>query len=163
MELIQGKAKLAALVTSIGKASSKLDATIHVALVSLLAHIRDHGDTTLMTRLFSLLPKGSRVKSYFDWCQKFGPLTVYRDRDRFGQVKVNKGWKPEQFDIVSAMAIAPWDLVSHNKEAKALEFSAIVRWVSREAKKSITAGKFTIDQVKTLPDRVAADLVSIKA
>jgi hypothetical protein len=163
MELIQDKAKLTAFITAIGKASIKLDEQIHQALASLLVHIRDHGDTTLLTRLFSVLPKGSRLKSYFDWSETFGPLKVDRSKANFGQVKIKKGWKPEDFNILEAMAIAPWDLVSHNREAKALEFDALVKLVTRQARKSIDAGKFTIEQVRGLSDRVAADLVTIQA
>lgn len=160
MEIIQDSSKLSALVNSIAKSSAKLDATIHQALVSLLVHIRDHGDTTLMTRLFSALPKGSRLKSYFDWCEKFAPVKVKRSKDEFGQVAVKKDRSPEDFDILTAMAIAPWELPGHNKEAKALEFDAIVRWVTTQAKRSIEAGKLNIDQVRALSDRVAADLIA---
>lgn len=163
MDIIQDTAKLTALVTKIARASTALDATIHQALVSLLVHIRDHGDTTLMTRLFAALPKGSRLKSYFDWCEKFAPVKVDRSKDGFGQLSLKKGRTPEQFDILEAMARAPWDLVSHNREAKALEFDAIVKWVTAQAKKSLAEGKLTIDQVRGLSDRVTADLVSIEA
>lgn len=160
MEIIQDSGKLSALVNSIAKSSTKLDATIHQALVSLLVHIRDHGDTTLLTRLFASVPKGSRLASYFAWCEKFAPVKVNRTKDAFGQVKVKKDRDPEEFNILEAMAIAPWDLPEHNREAKALEFDAIVRWVSRQARKSIEAGKMNIDQVQALSDRVAADLVA---
>lgn len=160
MEIIQGSSKLSALINSIAKSSAKLDATIHQALVSLLVHIRDHGDTTLLTRLFASVPKGSRLKSYFDWCEQFAPLKVKRDKENFGQVTVKKGRSPEDFNILEAMAIAPWDLASHNREAKALEFDAIVRWVTTQAKRSIEAGKLNIDQVRAISDRVAADLVA---
>lgn len=160
MEIIQGSSKLSALVNVIAKSSAKLDATIHQALVSILVHIRDHGDTTLLTKLFSVLPKGSRLKSYFDWCERFAPLKVKRDKESFGQVTIKKGRSPEDFDILAAMAIAPWQLPEHNREAKAMEFDAIVKWVSRQAKKSIEAGKFSVDQVRALSDRVAADLIA---
>lgn len=80
---------------------------IHQALVANLVHIRDHGDTTLLAELFSVIPKGSRLKSYFAWCSKF---TVSTSKDSFGTVKIRKGRMPEQFDILGAMAIAPWDL-----------------------------------------------------
>ena len=40
----------------------------------------------------------------------------------------------------------------------ALEFDAIVKWLSREARKSIAAGKLTIDQVRGLSDLLAANL-----
>lgn len=163
MNIIQDKAKLTALVASIGKASVKLDETIHVALVSLLVHIRDHGDTTLLTRLFAALPRGSRLQSYFLWCEMFAPVKVNRKKDQFGQASVKKGHTPDQFNILEAMAIAPWDLVSHNKEAKALEFDALIKLVTRHARKSIDAGKLTIEQVRGLSDRVAADLVTIQA
>lgn len=160
MEIITCTIKLNALVTSIAKSSAKLDAAIHQALVSLLVHIRDHGDTTLLTRLFASIPKGSRIASYFAWCEKFAPVKVNRTKDAFGQVKVKKARSAEDFNILEAMAVAPWNLPEHNREAKALEFDAIVKWVTNQARKSIEAGKLNIDQVRALSDRVAADLVA---
>lgn len=160
MEIIQDSSKLSALVNSIAKSSAKLDAHIHQALVSLLAHIREHGDTTLLTKLFASVPKGSRLASYFAWCEKYAPLKVNRTKDAFGQVKVKKGRDPEDFNILEAMAVAPWNLPEHNREAKALEFDAIVKWVTNQTRKSIDAGKFSIDQVRALSDRVAADLIA---
>ena len=160
MEIIQDSGKLSALVNSIAKSSRKLDAVIHQVLVSLLVHIRDHGDTTLLTKLFASLPKGSRLASFFAWCEKFAPVKVNRTKDSFGQVRVKKDRDDEDFNILEAMAVAPWDLPQHNREAKALEFDAIVKWVTNQARKSIEAGKLSIDQVRALSDRVAADLVA---
>lgn len=160
MEIIQDTSKLHALVTAIAKSSAKLDAVIHQALVSLLVHIRDHGDTTLLERLFSSVPKGSRIASYFAWCEKFAPVKVKRTKDEFGQVTVKKGRNPEDFNILEAMAIAPWDLPGHNREAHAYDFEGLIRHVAKEARKSIERGLFTADHVKALSDRVAADLVA---
>lgn len=160
MEIIQGSTKLNNLITAISKSSSKLDSVIHQALVSLLVHVRDHGDTTLLERLFTAVPKGSRIASYFAWCEKYAPLKVKRTKEEFGQVTVKKGRSPEDFNILEAMAVAPWNLPEHNREAKALEFDAIVKWVTNQARKSIEAGKFNIDQVRALSDRVAADLIA---
>lgn len=153
---------LADRVAQIGKSSRKLDALIHETLVMLLVHIRDHGDTTLLTRLFASLPNGSRLKTYFVWCEKFAPLKVSKAKDTRGQVTVAKGRTTDDFLILEAMAIAPWDLAEHKNptELKVLTFEAIVKWVSKQAKKSISAGKFNIDQVRALSDRVAADLIA---
>ncbi len=160
MEIIKDVNQLSALVNRIASVSNKLDARIHQALVSLLVHIREHGDTTMLTKLFASLPKGSRLASYFTWCETFAPLKVNRTKDAFGQVKVKKDRDPEEFNILEAMAMAPWNLPEHNREAKALEFDAIVKWVTNQARKSIEAGKLNIDQVRALSDRVAADLIA---
>lgn len=160
MDIIQDSSKLAGLVDSIAKSSKELDAVIHQALVSLLVHIRDHGDTTLLTKLFTAVPKGSRLASYFAWCEKYAPLKVSRKKDAFGQVTVRKGRKPEQFNILEAMAFAPWNLPQHNREAHAYDFEGLIRHVAKEAKKSIERGLFTVDHVRALSDRVASDLIA---
>lgn len=54
---------------------------------------------------------------------------------------------------VDASPLASW--------ADALEFDAILKWLSRELKKSIAAGKLTIDQVRGLSDLVAANCSEI--
>jgi hypothetical protein len=163
MELITDKAKLVKLIAGIAGTSKKLDTTIHVCLISLLKHAHDHGDVTLVNRLFDALPKGSRLKVYFTWVEQFSPIKVSRIKATYGHCKVPKGWTADQFDILGAMAITPWDLADPNKgDAAAWDFETLVGFVAKKAAKSLAAGKLTIEQVRGLSDRVAADLVTVQ-
>lgn len=160
MDLILDSTKLNAAITLIARASSKLDTQIHVVAVSCLAHIRDHGNTTPLTSLFAALPKGTRLKSVFVWCEKFAPISVSMKKETYGQVKLHKDRTPEQFDVLNAMAFAPWDLAGHKEEAPALDFVGLLKLVTRHAKKSLASGRITIQEVKALSDRVSAELVT---
>ena len=58
------------MTTAIGRikaAGTVLQARIHATAVSTLAHIRDHGDTTLSCRLLDALANGQRVKALAFW------------------------------------------------------------------------------------------------
>lgn len=160
MDIIVEPTKLAAAITLIAKSSLKLDAKIHTVAVSCLVHIRDHGNTTPLTSLFAALPKGTRLKSIFVWCERFAPLLVSMKKETYGQVKLNANRTPEQYDILNAMAYAPWDLAGHKEEAPALDFVAILKLVTRHVKKSLAKGRITIEEVKALSDRVSAELTS---
>lgn len=154
--------ELSKRVTQIGTKSESLDTLIHETLCLLLVHIRDHGDTTLLTRLLKSLPKGSRLKSFFAWCEKFAPLKVSKAKDTRCNIVLNKVRDANDYQIKEASETSPWSLDEHKNpsELRVLEFEAIFNWVVKQAKKTYAAKKCSIDQVRALSDRVAAELVA---
>lgn len=80
--LIVGTANLSKAVASILNRGKKLDADIQLAGVSILAHIAEHGNVTLMNDLVAALPKGSRKNALLEWACKFGKLRLNEGADR---------------------------------------------------------------------------------
>ena len=75
-KLITGSASITKAVESIARRGKSLDNDIHRAAVSLIAHVRDHGDTTLVVSLIKAMPRGSRVKGLVEWFNEFSPMTI---------------------------------------------------------------------------------------
>lgn len=74
MKLFQGVAAINKEIDSIKKAGAKLDARIHVAGVSAIAHVAEHGDIGPINRLYLALPKGARKSAMAAWLMKFAPV-----------------------------------------------------------------------------------------
>lgn len=80
--LIVGTAALSKAVASIATRGKKLDSDIQVAGVSILAHINEHGNVTLLNDLALALPKGSRLNALKEWACKFGKVKLNEGADR---------------------------------------------------------------------------------
>lgn len=97
------------LITSIKTRGATLQADIHQAAYSTLAHIRDHGDYTGAVNLMNALPNGQRVKGLALWYSHFSKkkFTVRQDK-KAGNIwvgSVAKDRKPEDFLVDEAMQI----------------------------------------------------------
>lgn len=69
------------LIVSIKGRGAKLDADIHQAAVSVLAHHDQHGDTTLANRLLAAMPKSGRRNALQSWMLAFdGKLMLNTDK-----------------------------------------------------------------------------------
>jgi hypothetical protein len=83
--LISGAAAISKAVASIKNRGAKLDADIQLAGVSILAHIEQHHNVTLLNDLLLALPKGARKNALAEWAMANG------------QVKLNEG--PTRKDV----------------------------------------------------------------
>lgn len=72
---ILNKTQIEALIKSISGRASKLDKDIQLACVSIHAHIAEHGDHTLATRLVSALSAGQRRNTLIAWFEMTTWLT----------------------------------------------------------------------------------------
>lgn len=70
---------LGKLIDAIKKAGTKLDNDIHVAAVSALARLADHGDIGYCNRLYLALPKGVRKAAMTSWLLAYGSLKANTD------------------------------------------------------------------------------------
>lgn len=104
--------------TAIGRIAATgkvLQARIHTVAVSTLAHIRDHGDTTLAARLLDALANGQRVKALAFWYSHFsGGKAVFSKDKTSGEwkCKLSAERLPENFDIDGADATTFADLTN---------------------------------------------------
>lgn len=110
--LIIGTAELNKAIDSIIARGKKLDDSIQLTGLSLLQHIEDHGDVTLLNRLTIQFPKGSRRNAFAEWALAHGKVEINTGKDAkavpflYSKVKVtaleqaaSKMWtefKPEQ-------------------------------------------------------------------
>src|SRR5271169_2850555 len=132
---IMSNGELRTLIGEIGSTATALQDSIHNAGVSCLAHIRDHGDTTLMTSLLGALPNGQRVKALAYWAAHFSndKATFYKDKDtNEWSCKLAKDRVPEDFDIEGAYDMSFADLTAE-KEPKTLDLDGLEKYLKRVA------------------------------
>lgn len=82
LTLITGTAELNKAIDSIISRGKKLDDSIQLLGLSLLAHTQEHGDITLMNRLLVSFPKGSRRNAFAEWALKFGKYSLNTGADK---------------------------------------------------------------------------------
>ena len=120
MKLFTSKKDIVAAIEDIRATGKKLDQMIQVAACSVLSHLDQHGDISLVNSLIDAMPKGSRVNALRDFIGTFGKLK-YSDAkkafvyDKAGETDLNGAqsimwteFKPEQpyvaFDLKSLIA-----------------------------------------------------------
>lgn len=74
--LIVGAADIDKAIASIKVRGAKLDESIWIAGLSVLAHVDTHGDTTLADRLVNAMPKGGRKLALVEWLLAFGKVAL---------------------------------------------------------------------------------------
>ena len=105
-KLITGTASINKAVESIARRGLRLDNDIQRAGVSIIAHVRDHGDTTLAVALVKAFPRGLRVKALVAWFNEFSPMTVELTKAGV-TVELDKKRTPADSKIDEAIA-SPW-------------------------------------------------------
>lgn len=80
--LIVGAPELNKAIDSVVNRGKKLDDSIQLLGLSLLAHTDAHGDITLMNRLLVSFPKGSRRNAFAEWALKYGKYMVNTGPDK---------------------------------------------------------------------------------
>lgn len=137
--LLTGTAAIDKAILSISNRGKKLDGDIQMCGLSILAHIEQHGDITLFTKLYHAMSAGSRRNALVDWACQFGKLAVNLDADKKERPFLYV--KTKATDMTGAME-KPW---YECKPEKALdeEFDFVSKLTSllAQAKKARESGK----------------------
>ena len=122
-------------IAKIAKVGSALQAEIHSVGVSVLDHIREHGDYTLATRLLGALPNGQRVKALAAWFREFsGGAAVfsYDASNQCWKCKLDPNRTDEQFRIEEANRVSFADL-NPEKGYSTLTLKGFMGYLKRKA------------------------------
>lgn len=80
MKLMTTAAVINKAIDSIERRGKKLDQDIQQAGLSCLNHNQEHGDITLLNRLYLAMPKGSRRNALIEWALKYGKCKLNEDK-----------------------------------------------------------------------------------
>ena len=105
-KLHTGTAAITTAIKAIAKNGKALDNAIQKTGVSIIAHVRDHGDTTLAVALVKAMPRGSRVSAVIDWLNAFSPMTLQLTKAGL-TVELDKKRVPADSKVADAIA-TPW-------------------------------------------------------
>ena len=153
------------ITTAIGRiaASGKvLQARIHTVAVSTLAHIRDHGDTTLAVRLLDALANGQRLNALAFWYSRFsnGKAVFSKGKDGQWKCNLNKERSPEDFDIEAADATNFADLTKEPK-VEPMDIKAFEKLLKRIGDNDGCFPGTTIEKVQPAVRALAASCVAV--
>jgi hypothetical protein len=123
MDLIKDLASINKAIKSIANRGAKLDTDIQLAGLSVLAHIDQHGNVEVASKLFDALPKGARRNALAQWLITFGKLRVLDSRDKADQPALKAGLhfgyhKDRNTDLTGA-AEKPWHQFKQEKSVQA--------------------------------------------
>lgn len=133
--LIVGVAAIRSAIGTITASGKRLDDLIQSVAVSVLAHIDEHHNVTLMNELYAGMPKGSRKLALAEWALKFGRVVANVDP------KTKKGM-PFSYDHkrvtdLSGAQQKPWyDFKPEPTVDQAFDFAAMLGALISKAEKA---------------------------
>jgi hypothetical protein len=133
--IISGAAAIGVAIASITNRGKKLDKDIQIAALSAMAHHvgAGSGDTTLINRLVTAMPKGSRVNALRDFISVFGAVEYNQDTKVFDHKKGAK------FDLDGAMAIMWTEYSPEKKDYKPIgDVMGLVKMLQNKLVKDVT-------------------------
>jgi hypothetical protein len=106
---IVGHKSIKAAIKSVGNATVKVQDQIHLTLCSAVNHAIQHGDTSLITSLFNVLPNSiNKGKGVYLWVKKYTNLTYGKAKDGSMQF-LTKAKTPLEFDL-SGLSNPFWNM-----------------------------------------------------
>jgi len=140
MELITTATEINKAIDSVQRRGKKLDDDIQLTALSCLNHIEQHGDVTLICRLFNVMPKGSRRNALAQWALAFGKVQLNDDKDTKKELpfKYNKA---SNTDLEGA-AESPWYTFKPEKPVdEEFDLAAKIQALMSQARKAQQQGK----------------------
>lgn len=141
--------------------SQELQALIHGTAVSVLAHIRDHGDTRQVIKLMTALPTAQRRETLALWFKTYsnGKLKITLSKDAGWVAKLDSNRMESDFDIEAAADMEYGDLVPEPK-AKQSELKNLIAAIAKYTKSDLMKDGKT---PKNPPEIIAAAQKALKA
>jgi hypothetical protein len=146
-------AGISSAIATIRTNSAEVQVLIHETAVSVLAHVRDHGDTTLAVRLANACSSGVRREGLAAWFLKFsGNQMRMTFKDGSCVCALKAGWTKDLFDVEGSMAVDFGDLTKEKSQEKALDLAKLIAAI----KKFTTNDKKLADGSPVVPAEVVA-------
>lgn len=128
-------------IVTVAKTGKALDDLIQMTGLSILNHIQQHGEASLLVKLYTALPRGARKKALLDWSCKYGAVTLNVDDkgkvDKLIPLVFKKG-RPT--DLVGATA-EPWFECAPEKiEDVDFDFAGLLAMLLAKADKAEAKG-----------------------
>ena len=145
-------------IAGIAGTSKDLQREIHETAVSCLAHVRDHGDTTLAVRLIAVLPSGQRRKTLAQWFKVYssGKMLIAQDPKHGTWSCKLKDRTAEDFLIDEAMTCEYGDLEPETRAEKPKSLKDLVAAIARFTKNDKTVEVDGVVQPVVSPELVKA-------
>lgn len=142
-KLVVGADAIAKKIGEVASLGKKYDTLVQVTGMSVLAHIEEHSNVTLLTDLFSVLSKGTRKKAFMDWALKYGKvLANMNDKGQIDQEKPFLFNRKGKTDLLGAEA-EPWFQCAPEKLEVPLDFLKMLDSLLKKGDKAKDGVGFT--------------------
>jgi len=91
LKLYKGATEINKAIASIHNRGAKLDASIQLAGLSVMAHATEHGDTTCADRLVQALPKGARKLAVVEWMLAYSQMRKLDHKQPDEALRIKEG------------------------------------------------------------------------
>ena len=150
LTLIVGTAELNKAIDSVINRGKKLDDSIQLLGLSLLAHTQEHGDITLMNRLLVSFPKGSRRNAFAEWALKHGKFMLNTGTDKAAVPFLYS--KEKTTDLLGAQA-TPWVEFKPEKPLDdVFDFAAMLNALLKKADKALATDPSKVKGAKGIAE-----------
>lgn len=128
-------------IVTVAKTGKALDDLIQMTGLSILNHISQHGEASLLVKLFTAMPRGARKKALLDWSVKYGAVVLNVDDkgkvDKLIPLVFKKG---KVTDLTGATA-EPWfDCAPEKIEDVDFDFAGLLAMLLAKADKAEAKG-----------------------
>lgn len=154
--LIVGSDEIMKSIKSIATRGKALDESIHLTACSILAHVHQHREVSLMNKLITAMPKSARKNAIIDWCTTFGEMAWDGKQKAVVFVKDSTTYqdKAEACPFWSFKPEPEYHAVDLDAAIAKLVKQAIKRQEEIEEKRKTDADYSTTDNIK--PETLAA-------
>lgn len=145
LQIIKGTASINKAIDSIKNRGAKLDSSIQLAGLSVLAHASEHGDTTCADRLILAMPKGARKLALVEWMLAYGQVRKLDPKNADEAIRIKGGQtfaidRSRTLDIDSAQGKAWHEFKPEASIATAFDAQAAVAALIARLKKAQDSG-----------------------
>lgn len=145
LQIIKGTALINKAIDSIKNRGAKLDSSIQLAGLSVLAHASEHGDTTCADRLILAMPKGARKLALVEWMLAYGQMRKLDPKNADEAIRIKGGQtfaidRSRTLDLDSAQSKAWHEFKPEAAIATAFDAQAAVAALIARLKKAQDSG-----------------------
>lgn len=137
-KLITDAGKIQVMIDSIGTRYKSLDHDVQRAACSIVAHVNEHYEVSLVNNLIGALGKGVRVNALREWFDTHCACLFDEEAQVFVQAKKEDNVPPSKMELV--LAAKPW--YDHKAEAKfvPVDAEALVKAAIKKITKALESG-----------------------
>ena len=115
LKLLVGKAAIVKAIASIANRGKKLEQDMHLVACSILDHVDQHGDVTVLNAMIDDMPKSARTNALREWFLEFGKVAYNEESKHFvynkaGTTKLQSAMEQPFWEFKPEKAFVAFDL-----------------------------------------------------
>lgn len=138
--LITDTTKINKAIALIQSTGAKLDTLIHTCAMSVVAHVSEHRNTTLISQLIAAMPKSARRKNLINWFEVNSPVQIVEKSNGGVVVEIadltDTLWIDfkAQLDVrlTTAHKTPFWELKMPQRAQEAPTLEAIIKYITKK-------------------------------